>query len=480
MKLRGNKMLGLAVGEKSILIAEVSAVLGQCQVARSGVFSYTEGATLAQPEALGEALHNYLKQEGFSSKPAIFGIPAKWVLTKSKELPPVDPALAADMLRIQVESEFSAELKDLVYDYAGQSSAAGLSEVLLAATPRRHIDAIHKIAETARLDVQGIAPTGVVLSVATTRGNSDALVLSITPSSTELAAQRGASPSLLRHVGSSSAVTAAVAGEVRRASLLMPRNGTTAGNGSANGREHWQIVVWDDAGLDLGARRAATDALGPSSRSGDFSSLGAGELPAGVSACAAAVALAVAGLTDADLPIDFLHSRLAPPKKPVLPRQTVLAIAAGVAILMIVILMFVDRYRRENDLAAKQYQLLEKQKLLTGAEPEIARNEYARNWHASPRYLDCLRDLTNDFPADGQLFVTSFTMHDNMKGEIGGKSTANNDRSVRDLVEKLRTRRDKRFLDVEMKSVDKRQIRAGQEISFTITLKYVPVDPAQP
>ena len=44
-------------------------------------------------------------------------------------------------------------------------------------------------------------PRRVALTAATTRNASDALVLSITPSATELSAQGGNQPSLLRHIG---------------------------------------------------------------------------------------------------------------------------------------------------------------------------------------------------------------------------------------------------------------------------------------
>ena len=342
MKFGGNKILGLAVGERSILVAEVSAADGRRKVSRAGEFVYATGVTLLNPEALGTALAAYLKAEGFTAKSAVFGIPAKWVLTKSKELPPVDPSLAADMLRLQVESEFSAELKDLVYDYAGQTQADQASNVLLAATPRRHVEQLTALADAARLDIRAITPTAVVLS-AITGGVSDALVLSITPSGTELAAQRGSSPSLLRHVGSTLAVTASVAGEVRRASLMMPRNGSNGDNGSAaNGHSHGQVVVWDDAGLDLAARRAVTDALGPYARSGDLNTLGAGDLPQGISAGAAAVALAVAGFTEGAILVDFSHPRLAEPKKSRISRQAVLGIATGVIVLFAIIAGYVN------------------------------------------------------------------------------------------------------------------------------------------
>jgi len=470
MKFRANKMLGLALGERSILIAEVTNVTGRCQVAKAAEFIYPDGVSQQQPEALGNALRHFIKEQGFSARAAVFGIPAKSVLTKSKELPPVDPTLTADLLRLQVESEFSTEFKDLVYDYAGTSNPAEPSHVLLAATPKSQVEQAVSIAQEARLELAAIVPTSVALTAATTRNASDALVLSITPSATELSAQRGNQPSLLRHIGASSATGATVAGEVRRASLMIPRNGSAAGNGSANGSSHGSVIVWDDARLDPTARAAITAALGPAARTGNFSDLGAGDLPSGVDACAAAVSLAMAGLNEDDLAIDFLHPRLAEPKKAALKRQTALAIAAGVIVIIGAIYAYADLQSKEKTLAglvADNKAISEDRKK---AESEVAMIKYAQGWHADkPRYLSCLRDLTTAIPDDGQMYLISFNLHDSMKGDIGGKATTRE--AVLTLVRRLNE--SKHFSDVKM-SLDLRDIRHVHEVTFTINFKYVP------
>src|SRR5665213_2259499 len=352
MKFRANKMLGLAIGERSILVAEVTVAGDRCQVTRAGEFAYSPEAGLQQPAALGEALGQFLRNGGYTAHNAVFGIPARWVLSKLKQVPPAAASLAADMLRLQAESDFSPELKDLVYDFAGEASSSAATTVLLLATPKRHLDQTLAIAQGAKLEVRAIAPTSAVLSAATAKSSGEAMVLSITPSGTELAAQQSGGSAMLRYVGSSSAVTAApaVAGEVRRAALLLPRrggsdaNGATngngngaaaagvAGNGAANGHPLHDIVVWDDAGLDASARQAVTEALGLGARQGDLSALGAGDPPAGLRGCASAVALAVAGLSTSPMTVDFLHSRLAAPKKARVERRIILAIAAAGAI----------------------------------------------------------------------------------------------------------------------------------------------------
>ena len=75
---------------------------------------------------------------------------------------------------------------------------------------------------------------------------------------------------------------------------------------------------------------------------GNFSDLGGGDLPSGVERLAAAVSLAMAGLNENDLAIDFLHPRLAEPKKAAVKRQTALAIAAGVIVIIGAIYAYAD------------------------------------------------------------------------------------------------------------------------------------------
>ncbi len=379
MKFRPNKILGLAVGEKSILIAEVVNVADRRQVTRAGEFVYPTGITLQQPQELGAALGQYLKREGFSARSAIVGIPARWVLTKVKELPPVDPTMAADMLRLQAESEFSPELKDLIHDFAGESNAGHAAEVLLVATPRQHVDQIQALASAARIEVTAITPTTLVLGAATTRGDGEALVLCITRSGTELMAQRGGGPALLRHIGSGSSVNALVAGEVRRASLQLVRH-NSAGNGSANGQA--SVVIWNDSGIERTTELGAANALGPTARDGRWDDLGAGDPPNGAMRPAAAVALAMAAMSPIKLPVDFLHPRLAEPKKTGIPRQTVLAIAAGVMVIVGVIFAVVNLQSQEAELAAKRVQLDGMAKDRKAAEEDVAKIKFAQGWHA--------------------------------------------------------------------------------------------------
>lgn len=470
MKFGPNKMLGIAIGERSILIAEVTAAGNQRQVVRTGELIFAEGATLQQPELLGKALGQYLKSEGFIARIAVFGLPARWVLTKVKEVPPVDPALAADLLRLQVEGEFSSELKDLVFDYAGDTDAAAPTQVLLAATRHKHIEQIEAIAEAARLNIRAIVPTTLLLSAASVAAHPNALVISLTRSGVELAAQRGPTPSLLRHIGSSPTMTAAVAGEVRRALLTLPRsNGAANGNGNSHSEE--RIIVWDDADPDAASKKALADAFGAAARGGEWSALAAGALPAGVRGVAGASALAAAGILDQKSAVDFHQPRLAPPKSSSLQKRIALAALVVVVLLIGMIYAIGAQQKDEKELAERQADLAATAQERKAAEAEVAMIKYAQGWHADkPRYLDCVLELTLAIiPHDDQMYVTSFNLHESMLGSITGKATA--DKSVLSLVERLKA--SGHFREVKL-SLDTKDARSGREVSFSITFQYVP------
>ena len=136
---RYKKVLGLALGEKSVLVAEVAAG-ARAQIRRLAEMEYSEGVSPAQPLELGRALGAFLKDKGFTTNTAIVGIPIKWLLVRPKEVPTsADHKTLSTMLRLQAESEFSADIKDLVFEYAEGQTEGSSKDVLLLATPQKYL-----------------------------------------------------------------------------------------------------------------------------------------------------------------------------------------------------------------------------------------------------------------------------------------------------------------------------------------------------
>jgi hypothetical protein len=479
--LRHNKAVGLAIGERSLLAAEMTA--GEPpQARRLAEFIYPPGTSLDQPAELGEALGQFLREKDFSARCAVIGLPARWLVVKAKEVPPADASTLADLLRLQAEGEFSSELKDLVYDYAGGIGEGGTASVLLIATHRKYVDGVVALCEAAKLDAVAITSSAVALGAATGRALvKTSLVLAISPSGAELTAQSGESLSAIRHLRGPSADRPFI-GELRRALS------TTASNGSPR-----ELVLWDDSGLDAGA--LGKD-LGFNVQSGDLPALGVGTMSAAKNGdgrkFAAAVALGLAGIGQGRPVVDFLHSRLAPVKRRLVPRWAWATAAAVVLLIGGAIYTYNYLQQQQASLDAIQNQLAGAKNEIATATEFVSKVSFASAWHGgSPRYLACLRDLTAAIPEDGETYATSLIVRENVKPPSGGSTGGSNavpkaneitsltgllygktsdQQRVQGIIDRM-NRMPALFRDVKLGGSDAGR---GHEVSFSISFTYVP------
>ena len=414
--LRYNKLLGVAMGERSLLIAEVSA--GDRPSARFlAEFEFPAGVTLADADKLGAALGQFLQRQQFTARQVVVGLPAKWLLVKNKELPPVDAATAADLLRLGAETDFSSELKDLVFDYVGEADSKQAQTVLLIATPRRHIEWVEAMCDSAKISPIAITSSAAVLG-ALTHGDSakSTIVLAIAANGAELIAHQGAHANMLRHLRAPEPA-ALFNSELRRVVSSVPTNGSDAGS---------EMVIWDGAGLDAGR----FDQMGLPVRYGDLRSLGVSAPTASSNGAGrkygAPVALAAAGLGSAVLPMDFLHSRLAPPPVRRVQRWMVWT---GIGVLLLIGTIVgaywdIKTLGQQKDGLTTQWNAIQPHMKL--AQDFVSKVTFAQHWEASdPRYVACLRDVTDLLPADGQTYVTSLSIREKeQKPDTAAKANA--------------------------------------------------------
>jgi hypothetical protein len=405
--LRQNKVIGLAIGERSLLAAELTA--GDKPSARQlAEFVYPDGLSTANPDALGKALGEFLGANGFTAKSAVVGLPARWLVVKPKEVPPTDPATLAEMLRLQAEGEFSSELKDLVYDYAAASGDEAVKSVLLIATQKKHVDSASALCEAAGLNAIAVMPTAIALGAATgqTMGR-DAMVLAVSSSGAELTAHASGAASAIRHLRAPVAERPFI-GELRRAVSSMPTNGSAL-----------DLIMWDSTDSDP---RPDADALGKSLgfavRSGDLSALGVDAATAGRNGqgpkYAAAVALGLVGIGIIDSSVDFLHSRLAPPEPRRIPRWAIYAGIAAVLLISLGILAYNNLQQNQAVLDAQNNKLAGLKDQINLATQFVNNVSFAQGWYDdNPRYISCVRDITNAMPNDSQTYATSLVLREN-------------------------------------------------------------------
>ena len=424
---RYKKVLGLALGEKSLMVAEVQSG-DQAGVSQIAVMNYPEGVTVQQPELLGKALADFLCEKEFSARTAIVGLPLKWLVVKPKEVPVADEATLNSLLRLQAEAEFSTELKDLVYDYASGPD----NSVLLMATPQRYIDSVRTICNLAKLNLAAVTPSALTLGQSTgVAVGKKVLVLSVTANASELSSQDGGLPSAIRNLRPPMPQSPFVSDLRRAISALSP---------AAVGER--ELVLWDSAGIDT---QGLSQQLGMPVRQGELPVLGVNP-PAGANGegrrFAPAVALALALLDEKPLSVDFLHSRLPPPRESRIPPWAAVASLVVLVVVALVLWAYIhmatrqaefDRVKAVNDanaISAKK------------AADFVDKVSFAQGWHAvDPRYLACLRELTYAIPDDGTMYATNLTVKEYEKPQVnGGKTVAPTPVDARTLIGALQGR----------------------------------------
>ncbi|MGD0388775.1 MAG: hypothetical protein ABSC42_07460 [Tepidisphaeraceae bacterium] len=460
--LNQKKVLGLAMGERSLMAAELVATEGRPQVKRLAELLYPEGISISQPAELAKALGHFLKDNHFSTRSAVIGIPLKWLVVKAKDVPPADDATVAQLLRLEAESEFSTELKDLVYDFAGDVVAGSASRtVLLAATPRKYVDCIESLCDGARLQPLAIMPSALALGTIT--GGSlkrDVLVLAAGFGGSELSAQRQSTATAMRSLRPAMPQPPFIS-ELRRQ-------------------------------------------LGVNVQHGELGTLGVEASGAGINGqgekFAAAVALALSAMDQSRPGIDFLHSRLAPPRKHRIPRWGYLAGAAVVLCIALGIYAYTDLDKTEQAVNALQAQISNQQKDADEARDFVAKESLAQYWHGGdPRYLACMRDLDDVIPEDGQTYATNLEIKAetpplNAVSNLAGAPTAMGADGERTLfatlqghtpnLESVTALRDRMgrnpsvFKDIKIGPETK--VPRTQEFLFSITFSYEPPKPTPP
>ncbi len=476
----GSKVLGLAVGQKSILVAEVALKGEQHVVTHCGEFVFPEGLSLSTPEKLGQAFRDFLRGKAFSTKEAVIGLAAKRLITRRKEIPAASSSVAASTLRLQAEGEFSSELDNLVMDFAGTPSSSEPSTVLLIATKKVLVDECTLMAEAAGLRVHAVTSTTIALGRATSRiPGGDGMVLDLGPNGAELVIQHGTDPAHLRHmnVPTGTDPIGLLAGEIRRTMASIPRNGTpqTLALWNTGTSENPQSILEQRLAMPVTTPGLETlvTTEGPDAR-----------------AYVPAIAVALSAMEDSAMAVDFLHSRLAPPKVPAMSPKKKAAYATGIILATVIFFGYKDLNDKQSQLDSLTRINNNSKNLaaVAGYKSDIRRYDDATNWlPKAPHFIAVLSDLTKAFNAvlpvssdRNAIWVTDLTNLDNINNwQIKGACT---NQDLAGQVQRLmldnskRTDGTKRFDKPSLDGISKNP--ADNTFSFTISFIYVPAGTA--
>jgi hypothetical protein len=460
--------LGLAIDDTGVVATELSFQAGRVEVRRTGELSWGQELTAESASHLGQRLRQFLREQGFTAKRAVIGLAAKWVLTKEVDAPPAAPEVLASMLSIQAERAFSFNAEELVFDYCGRTSATEKKPVLLLAARRKVVHQIKELAEAAGLRVQAITLSSLACSKVLSQGDAASWYgLYARPSYCEFWAQSDGSPRFLKHVpinknGTPGGYTDLLASAVERLMLLSPVPGQTL---------PYRITTCDACGSSedlvggLGQRlkpqiTVANGHVGLRSRG-----LCTEDRPQGAGAIAAAVALAGVG-PDRPL-VDFLNPRMG--VKRAVSHKRLLTWGAGIAgaCLLGLIILLVAWHACTSDIAANNAWLKANGTQIAAAQEVKDRLNFASSWGTrQPRFLECLKSLTEAFPEQPYVWATSLALNENGTGSVVGKTIG--EASFYEVLDKMK----QNPVFAEVKMIHIREVgRDSREKEFAISFK---------
>jgi hypothetical protein len=496
--VRNRKVLGVAFEDRYAVVSEVCLARGGRRVERVGEFQFPEDAGWQDPQRLGKALGQFLRQGRFRANRAVIGLPAKWLVAREVTVPPAAPAATADIVRLEAEREFAPDPGALGLDYADALDAREARPVFLIGALRERLNQVQAVAEAARIKLLAVTSSGLAVSAATTDFKAPVgITLMLRPGNSELVARVGGHFCFMQHVlipepaaaGAQAApggLIAALETQVRRVIGTVTRS--HAGQGAA------ELTIWDALGLPTDTLPGMAAHLGfdVQLRSQLPGVSQTGEGPALVR-FVPATALGISGLNGHRPPIDLLHSRLLPPPKRLLGRRALLAVSAAAAVFAILVALAV-LWRSEQASVSdmkRQYDLRKPQ--IDVAQGLVDKIALARDWYEDrPRLLDCLRELTLATSADGRVWFTKVTIKPVIEAETraaapAGKSppktapkkvldvaligVATDEKPLLDMRDRLS--RVKGVSDLKTSTNMRTGAKTGREVTFSLNYRYI-------
>lgn len=412
MTKRGRHIIGIAVTRDALLLAEVRLAGGQPQVLRQSTLPFKLSALNADPRAVGSALAAHLRDHHYTSKDAVVGLPAQWLMTRIKEIAAVkDDQARQNMIRLAIEREFKARASQWTFDYAmvgGEDASETGTRALLVAARTDLLQQLTEMLSAAKLHPVRVMPSALAVMPTVKAGVAGALYLS--PAGNELVHYSGSQPVAISYLpGDADAIA-----EGSSASLAAAVSRSLAAVGNARqalqGKRDELLLIADKV-----AREQTLDSV-KSALAGRFTVLAQPEVD---TAAALASSETFAGLCA----IDLLHHKLLPAARKGMTRGKRAGVIAAALALLLIFLTGYRWYRASSTLAqlqAASAAIAEDAQMLQAVREHLAA---AEPWFDDrPTQLDCLAVLTDAIPSSGTIWVTNLTLDHTLAGSVKCKA----------------------------------------------------------
>jgi hypothetical protein len=434
-------LLGLELDGSRLDGVVLKRTNGSLAVQQSFSAQLTLDPLTAAPELVAREIRNQLDAAGVRERDCILGLPLKWVLTAQTELPPLPEADAASLLQMEAERSFHTDVAQLQIANSRSPLTDDRRFVMLAAVPATHLAALENILAAAKLKPASFALGLSALQSARDEKAGGVVALQIGESHVGLQITAGGGVAALR------ALEGAVADEggrrVLHTEIVARETRITLGQLPAELRAAVKrIRIFGPREL---ARQLADEMELKFEPMGLKVEVVAGyapdefgvALPPEVS-LSAAFSLAARFLTEGKPALEFL-----PPKPNFIEQlaakyssgrlRTTGAVAAGVAVIVIGVLLFqqIQLWRLRSQWSKIEVKVSQLQSI----QDEI--RQYRPWYDGTFKNLSILRQLSLAFPEDGSVTAKNIEIRDS--GTVTCAGTARDYAALLAMQAKLRT-----------------------------------------
>ncbi len=455
-------LLGLAIDEFAVAVAEVRIHSGRPEIKRVGHWSFPEKLDSNNAGPMGQQLRQFLRTNDFSSKQAVVGLATKWVVAREITAPPASPDALAGMLGIQAERAFSLNAGELIFDYCGRTSTSQKSEVLLVAARRQIVSQIRELVAAAGLQVQSMTVSALALGTILSQAGPELRYgLYMRPAYCEFWAQANGSPQSIQHIPmpvgneTNDQYAELLASTIQRLIILSSQQGNSP---------PYHVTAYDGCGLPDGVINRLNEQLAPqiTVTAGQDSP----DHPEQAQS-AAAMAVAMTAVGKDEPPVNFLKPRIGVQKKTGHKRIAVWVGVIGAVCLLALAAMLADVQADRADIATYSEQLELMSEDIAAAREVVDRISYAKSWTSQqPVFLNCLRELTLTFPEEPMIWATNLRLSENA-GALVGKAV--DEESFYQVLDKIKQHG--AFSNVQMIHI-RNAGRASAEKEFAVNFEF--------
>jgi len=195
---RLTSLLGLALDGSKLDGVVLRRTNGSLEVQQTFSVSLSLDPLTAATELVGREIRNHLDAAGVKERNCVVGLPLRWALTTSVEVPQIPESDVDSFLQLEAERGFHADISTLHFAASRSQSKTGKQHAFLVGIPKNHLTLLEQALRAAKLKPLSFSLGITALLPPTAESSNGVLALAIGETHVGLAVTSGGGVAALR------------------------------------------------------------------------------------------------------------------------------------------------------------------------------------------------------------------------------------------------------------------------------------------